>query len=81
MSEEEKNAGIWWRIEYPNGELLVPLEYDEKEQKWAGSFIAAEPGLQRYWILSGGETFEGKEPHGYFSVEQGMLELKNVSYS
>ncbi len=78
LSEEEKNAGIWWRIEYSDGELLFPLEYDEKVEKWAGSFIAAEPGLHRYWILVGSETFEGKEPHGYFSVEQGMLELKNV---
>lgn len=78
LSEEEKNAGIWWRVEYSDGELLVPLEYDEKEEKWTGSFIAAEPGLHRYWTLVGNETFEGKEPHGYFRVEQGMIELKNV---
>ena len=34
--------------------------------------------MHRYWTLVGSETFEGKEPHGYFRVEQGMIELKNV---
>ncbi len=78
LSEEERKSGVWWKIQFSDDELLIPLHYDEKEEKWKGSFIASEPGSYQFWIFTENENFEQKEPDGYFRVEQGMVELKNA---
>ncbi|MEE2877302.1 MAG: hypothetical protein VX822_05940 [Candidatus Neomarinimicrobiota bacterium] len=80
LTEDQKRAGVWWRIEHSEmGESLIPLNLEEEGEMWRGSFIAAEPGKYRYWALVGDEQYETGEPQGEFRIEQAMLELKNVS--
>ena len=80
LTEDQKQNGVWWRVEHSkSGELLIPLVAEEEGEMWRASFIAAEPGRYRYWALIEDEQHEIGEPHGEFRVEQAMLELKNVS--
>lgn len=77
--QREVLEGVWWRIAHPEGEeTVVRLKSEDEEASWQGSFVAAEPGRYRYWILVGEETESGKEPDGEFFVEQALLELSNV---